>query len=179
MTRYEAIQRSDWFQVASGRNPIRLMDARLLSVLRWFSIEYATFKVDSPSNNFALRVSNSGIGDAGDALNYDDLVGTKINGMPFSTSDRQNDRCQCSSYYGGGWWFNCCMYGHLNGDSSRGYFYWHPLSELGLSPTPVLQISRMMISSVWIRIQRACLSACPGCWSIAEADTNSLDLLEL
>jgi hypothetical protein len=113
-------------------------------------MEYATFKVDSANYNFALRISNSGIGDAGDAFNYDNASGAKINGMPFSTIDKQNDRCQCSSIYGSGWWYNCCMYANLNGDPSTGtgYFYWHPLSDLGLSPTPILQISRMMITSV-------------------------------
>jgi Fibrinogen beta and gamma chains, C-terminal globular domain len=95
-------------------------------------------------------VSTVGVGDAGDAFNYDGLQGTLINGMKFSARDQDNDNYfySCASACGGGWWYNACMYGNLNGDLVGNYFYWHPLTDLSLSSTMSLMASRMMIVSV-------------------------------
>lgn len=42
---------------------------------------------------------------------------TKLNGVPFSTVDRNNDqyKIKCAVLYNGGWWFNNCHYAFLNG----------------------------------------------------------------
>jgi Flp pilus assembly protein TadG len=116
---------------------------------RWFSFEYATFKIDAASNNYTIHVSNVGVGDAGDSFNVN--TNQLMNGMRFSSVDKDNDNNQyynCASVTGGGWWFNSCSYGNLNGDLSTGYYYWRSLTDFSLSPTTQLMTSRMMIVSV-------------------------------
>jgi hypothetical protein len=120
------------------------------SVCRWFSIEYATFKVDAASNYYTIHVSSTGVGDAGDSFNVNSTSGVLMNGMKFSARDNDNDAWSgnCASTFGGGWWYNDCMYANLNGDLPSDSFYWHPLIDLGISSTWSLMTSRMMIVSV-------------------------------
>ena len=73
---------------------------------------YDYFHVGTPSTNYKLTIGgyqNWGIGAAGDSMTR--AGSTNLNGMPFSTQDRDNDR----SYLTGPWWYNNCAYSNLNG----------------------------------------------------------------
>lgn len=73
------------------------------------SAEY-TVNVGSEAEGYALQVS-AYTGDGGDAL-------TRNNGMKFSAYDRDNDNSEegsCAATLGGGWWFDRCQTGNLNG----------------------------------------------------------------
>lgn len=68
-----------------------------------------------------------------------------LNGMMFSTLDRDNDICyhHCVFYVKGGWWFNCCSYAHLNGlyNMSSWWNSWYPTVTTGT----MIQKTSMMI----------------------------------
>lgn len=72
--------------------------------------------------------------------------GSNLNGMMFSTLDRNNDICSsyhCASRYKGGWWFNCCGYAFLNGlyNMSSWWNPWYPTVTTGT----MLEKTSMMI----------------------------------
>ena len=76
---------------------------------------YDSFHVGTPSTNYRLTVGgyqNWGIGAAGDSM-----TSYSLNGMPFSTHDRDNDRSggNCATSRQGAWWYNSCSYSNLNG----------------------------------------------------------------
>ena len=84
-------------------------------------------------------------GDIGDGF----LAGTNqnINGMNFTTYDSDNNRypLNCAGtkiQHGGGWWYNGCAYGEVNGAGK--YFRWWWSSTEGIA----LQIGRMMVKQV-------------------------------
>ena len=77
---------------------------------------YDYFHVGTPSTNYKLTIGgyqNWGIGTAGDSM----IRYHNLNGMPFSTHDRDNDRSSrnCAVSYQGAWWYNNCHYSNLNG----------------------------------------------------------------
>lgn len=89
------------------------------------SAEY-TVRVGSEEEGYPLHVSGY-IGDAGDAL----MVPTSnmasylsVNGMKFSTFDKDNDKWEenCAEMYGGGWWYNNCQAANLNGIYYKGAY---------------------------------------------------------
>merc|ERR1712142_605612 len=71
--------------------------------------EMDDFQVGSEATNYRLGIGNQLSKDnwEGDPFHYSDL---DLNGMAFSTKDRDNDRFSgnCASGYWGGWWFNRC-----------------------------------------------------------------------
>jgi ficolin len=74
---------------------------------------YNFFMVGNADSNYKLQVASYS-GTAGDSLTQ----GTNLNGMPFSTRDRDNDpytTVNCAENYKGGWWYNNCMQAQLNG----------------------------------------------------------------
>ena len=77
---------------------------------------YDHFHVGSPSTNYKLTIGgyqNWGIGAAGDSMTSHNL-----NGMPFSTHDRDNDKSSgtnCAVHHQGAWWHNACTHSNLNG----------------------------------------------------------------
>ena len=76
---------------------------------------YDYFHVGTPRNKYRLtigRYQNWGIGAAGDSL-----TSHSLNGMPFSTHDRDNDRSggNCATSTQGAWWYNYCTHSNLNG----------------------------------------------------------------
>ena len=75
---------------------------------------YDTFQISDAASNYILSVGEYN-GNAGDSLKYTDRG--NHDGMPFSTSDRDNDNSgrNCAQSYKGGWWYNACLRGHLNG----------------------------------------------------------------
>ena len=73
---------------------------------------YNFFMVGNADSNYTLQVAGYS-GTAGDSIQRHDL-----NGMPFSTHDRDNDKwsgANCAQRWKGGWWYNNCMHSQLNG----------------------------------------------------------------
>jgi len=105
----------------------------------WYWAEYSTFRVLTEAANYRLQVAGYS-GNAG----YDAL--SDQNGMMFSTYDRDNDlwSYNCAVRDGGGFWYNACAHCGVNGDRSRGWFYW-----TGLPGGRDLQSSRM-----WLQCQQ-------------------------
>jgi hypothetical protein len=106
-----------------------------LFVFRWFSEDYGLFYVESRLTNYILRTSQTAVGDAGDAINSQFIVGrTLSNGMPFSSWDADNDKGSdnCAGINGGGWWYNYCASARLLGDSHgayNGFMWWEMQTE--------------------------------------------------
>ena len=98
--------------------PYKLRIEFKLQTGSWYSAEYDTFRVESESQYYRIHVGGYS-GDFGDVLNngYRHGVGV-INGMNFSTIDRDNDlgsENDCSANWGGGWWYNNCFNFNPNG----------------------------------------------------------------
>ena len=79
---------------------------------------YDHFHVGTPNTNYRLTIGgyqNWGIGAAGDSMTRSGS--TNLNGMPFSTHDRDNDRysLNCAVSWSGAWWYNRCTDSNLNG----------------------------------------------------------------
>ena len=67
---------------------------------------------------------------------YTGKLNRNLPGMLFSTYDQDNDRKSngnCASTYGGGWWFNWCYVGYLNGPwkDSQWSSPWYPTVTTG------------------------------------------------
>ena len=77
---------------------------------------YDYFHVGTPSTNYRLTIGgyqNRGIGPAEDSITRHNL-----NGMPFTTHDRDNDKwsgLNCVVDHQGAWWYNFCTHSILNG----------------------------------------------------------------
>jgi angiopoietin 2 len=71
---------------------------------------YSNFKVGGPATNYQLTSLGTYSGTAVDGLSYS-------LGMAFSTPDADHDNCtcNCAKAWEGGWWFNDCHRGYLNG----------------------------------------------------------------
>ena len=79
---------------------------------------YDSFHVGTPSTNYRLTIGgyqNWGIGVAGDSMTRSGS--SNLNGMQFTTRDRDNDRNggNCAVSYQGAWWYNNCYHSNLNG----------------------------------------------------------------
>ena len=70
--------------------------------------QYTTFSIGDSTTEYTLTVGGYS-GTAGDSLAYH-------NGKKFSTRDNDNDphHKNCALIRHGAWWFNACMYSHLN-----------------------------------------------------------------
>ena len=80
---------------------------------------YRYFSVGDSSTNYKLRFGGYMSGStAGDSL----VGGHSLNGMQFSTKDRDNDRwsSNCAVSRQGAWWYNSCTSANLNGKYLRG-----------------------------------------------------------
>ena len=83
---------------------------------------YSDFSVGNSSTNYRLSVSgyNAARSTLPDTLNGNSGGGDNLNGMAFSTRDRDHDNWgygSCSKTRGGegGWWFNVCTITALTG----------------------------------------------------------------
>ncbi|XP_048742448.2 fibrinogen-like protein 1 [Ostrea edulis] len=77
--------------------------------------EYSSFKVADASDNYRIQVTGYS-GNAGDS--FAGTCSICINGMPFSTFDKDNDNhvtLNCAVWANGGWWYNACHRSNLNG----------------------------------------------------------------
>ena len=79
-------------------------------------LSYSSFKIGPASSNYQLSISGfNGIASS------DPITGhCSLNGMPFTTKDRDNDKwssnCAVNDAGGnaGGWWYIACSYIHIN-----------------------------------------------------------------
>src|SRR6218665_227038 len=121
---------------------------------KWFAAEYESFFITSESRGYALNVSGTYVGDAGDILNGMNIntsVITPQNGMEFSTYDRDNDKVltsSCAVTYSSGFWFNRCFYTCLNCVYNSTNFKWKIINGLETIVLNQLKASRMMIKAV-------------------------------
>ncbi|XP_048738138.2 angiopoietin-1-like [Ostrea edulis] len=78
--------------------------------------QYETFSIANELDNYRLYIAGQSSGTLGDRMT-DTTAGDNINGMMFTTKDRDNDRHpnQCASEHFGGWWYNVCHDAYLNG----------------------------------------------------------------
>ena len=74
--------------------------------------QYSFFSVSNRHTNYTLNIAGY-TGTAGDSF----ISLHSINGMQFSTKDRDNDQNggNCATYYQGAWWYKSCTYSNLNG----------------------------------------------------------------
>ena len=73
---------------------------------------YSFFMAGNAASKYKLQVEGYN-GTAGDSINIDH----SINGMAFSTHDRDNDlwsSIDCAQCWKGGWWYNACTCSQLN-----------------------------------------------------------------
>ena len=78
---------------------------------------YNFFMMGNAGTNYKLQVAGYS-GTAGDSIQYRSASdGQHINGMPFTTRDRDNDQVggNCAQSWKGGWWYRTCMAAQLNG----------------------------------------------------------------
>ena len=113
---------------------------------QWISAEYDIFYIDSEPDLYTIHVTGYS-GDSGDVMN---LSGTQmVNGMPFTTNDRDNDlaslNCANNPPSGPtrcGWWYNSCAGVTLNGAYGK--------SGFGLL-TPDLKWNRLWIGRMMMK----------------------------
>ena len=116
---------------------LRIKLKHLLKGNRTFHAKYGTFTIADEKDWFRLKVSDYS-GNAGDAFNPAKKVKKKLNGMKFSTFDRDNDMSDssnCAAIRHGGWWFNDCHICYLNGlfpkseTTNASYITWKPIAK--------------------------------------------------
>ena len=104
-------------------------------------LSYNNFAVGPANSQYQLNIS----GYTGKI--YDPITQYPINGMKFTTKDRDNDRCNqnCAKDHdgknAGGWWHNCCSYIHPNHQYKNTHSIvlnnkWHPVSFIEMKIKP-------------------------------------------
>jgi len=105
----------------------------------WKYAEYSSFMVYNEATNYQMHVSRYS-GNAGEH------GFSHVDGMMFSTYDRDNDRWSgnCAEYNGGGFWYKDCSLAGVNGVRDRGNdFGWQGYTSVGATR---LQTSRMWLT---------------------------------
>ena len=96
---------------------------------------YSYIAVNNAANKYRLYLGNY-TGTAGDGMRACSSNGN-IDGMPFSTPDRDNDNHSgnCAQSHSAGWWYNSCFCSNLNRPyNSNGYIDgWFGFSTLKCS----------------------------------------------
>ncbi|XP_048751414.2 fibroleukin-like [Ostrea edulis] len=90
---------------------------------------YGQFSIADEANKYKLFLGGPATGTLGDSMFDSSLM--NLNGMYFSTLDRNNDnypKWDCGKGLMGGWWFAYCAHGFLNGVWSPECFWgsWNP-----------------------------------------------------
>ncbi|XP_048735753.2 fibroleukin-like [Ostrea edulis] len=100
--------------LTSGRNQEMRIDMGKFTGSMVYA-RYSHFSVGSGSSKYKLSIGGYS-GNAGDMM----IQAHNLNGMYFSTKDRDNDRYKprncAGNHYTGGWWYNRCSYSALNSD---------------------------------------------------------------
>jgi len=114
----------------------------------WAEYRYARFSISSEIGGYALIVDGYS-GNAGDAMTLDGIAAYNLNGVKFTTFDRDNDHyrynCAIHGAYIGGFWYRSCGAALVN---QNAYFHWQtlPIGPLVRSHSHVaLQTSRMTL----------------------------------
>ncbi|XP_056007182.1 angiopoietin-1-like [Ostrea edulis] len=91
--------------------------------------QYETFSIANELDNYRLYLAGKSSGTLGDRMTKT-TSSDAINGMMFSTKDRDNGRnyMDCAGEHFGGWWYNYCHDAYLNGlyGSSLWKQPWYP-----------------------------------------------------
>ena len=107
-------------------------------------LSYSSFKVGPASSNYQLSISGySGI------VSKDLFSSHPLNGMPFTTKDKDNDKSNvnCAVTHGGGdaggWWYNSCtlMFTNNQHNSSFGVYLGHKWNMLSFTEMKVRPIN--------------------------------------
>jgi len=115
---------------------------------RWYWAEYERFSISSEIGGYALIIDGYS-GNAGDAMTGDGIAKLNLNGVKFTTFDRDNDHyyynCASRGSNIGGFWYTSCGSAMVN---QNAFFQWQtlPIGPLFRSNSHVaLQISRMTL----------------------------------
>ncbi|XP_061190237.1 ficolin-1-like [Saccostrea echinata] len=124
-------------QLTKGKNSGLYVSFKLTDGSRPYEV-YDRFWISSEAEKYKLNLRGDFRGTLGDSMMKTGSSSTVLNGMFFSTSDRDNDRhggLNCADLYKGGWWFNSCHRAFLNGKwLSRGWEYpWSSKFQSGTS----------------------------------------------
>ena len=97
---------------AAPRTELRVDLADFQGIYKY--AQYSFFSVGNRHTNYTLNIAGY-TGTAGGAM----ISSYNINGMQFSTKDRDNDQkslpLACSIHHYGAWWYNDCTESNLNG----------------------------------------------------------------
>ena len=82
--------------------------------------KYSTFNIGNSTTDYTITLGGYS-GDAGDSMTKSGFA--YVNGMKFSTKDRDNDRWSGNCAVGslGAWWYNACHSSNLNGPYIQEY----------------------------------------------------------
>ena len=102
---------------------------------------YDDFSISGPEDNYRLHIGPIVSGNMNDAIHGDGTQANEQNGMPFSTSDRNNNDLKwCANVNGpSGWWFNKCGQANLNQaymPEWSGYNY-YPMTQTTMKIRPM------------------------------------------
>lgn len=89
-----------------------------------YSAQYSSFSVAGPETDYQLTLGGYS-GNAGDMM-LDPDPDVYLNGMKFTTIDRDNDfsNQSCSVLFKGAWWYNRCALSNINGEYGNIDFAW-------------------------------------------------------
>ena len=107
-------------------------------------LSYTNFSVGPSNSQYQLSISGF------TGITTDPFTEHPLNGMKFTTKDRDNDKCvgNCAisgtgGRYAGGWWYMCCSYIHLNHHQYKNQYSiflnkrWHSLPFIEMKIKPV------------------------------------------
>nr|AFM86343.1 cytidine deaminase [Callorhinchus milii] len=98
-------------------------------------INYRDFKIGSQKDSYPLRLGTI----YNSSVTFDHLTETDASGihdnMPFSTVDKENNKANCATQFGGGWWFDHCRSVMVN---SKENIYWDGLCDGGCKSVVML-----------------------------------------
>lgn len=120
-------------QLTKENNLTLYLSITLMNNTRLYQI-YEAFSIADETNQYRLCLGGETQGTLGDSLVDTASTGKtsrNLPGMAFSTADRDNDPAtsfNCALSFKGGWWFNRCYLGYLNGQWAPNVWQtpWYP-----------------------------------------------------
>ncbi|XP_061187097.1 fibroleukin-like [Saccostrea echinata] len=116
---------NDLIHMLTVKNTTSLYVSIMLTNRTTLYERYDQFYITDEADDYRIQLAGNATGSLGDSMR-DPLPSWNINGMKFSTADRDNDLWPggpCGSRWGG-WWFNHCGKTFLNSDHQ--YPPWDP-----------------------------------------------------